>query len=87
VDDIVEHIHLDKTEACSAERALAIVRVCSLLNSDVRHSSEASACKQSRAFASAEQASGLAIVLSCNNVLSSNITSMNHTSLAKHVMI
>jgi hypothetical protein len=45
------------SEACSAERALAIVLVRSRLNGSVRHSSEASACEQSRALASAEQAS------------------------------
>jgi hypothetical protein len=42
---------------CSVERALANVGVCSLLNGSVHYSSEASACEQSRAFASAEQAS------------------------------
>ena len=45
------------SEACSAERVLTIVGVRSLLNGSVRYSSEASACEQSRAFASAEQAS------------------------------
>jgi hypothetical protein len=48
-----------KAEACSTERALAIVCVRSLLNGSVRHSKEASACEQSRALASAEQASGV----------------------------
>jgi hypothetical protein len=37
--------------ACSTERALAIIRVRSPLNGSARYSSEASACKQSRAFA------------------------------------
>jgi hypothetical protein len=37
-------------KACSAERALAIVRVRSSLNGTVRYSSEASACEQLRAF-------------------------------------
>jgi hypothetical protein len=38
------------TEACSAERALTIVRVHLPLNGIVRYSSEVSACEQSRAF-------------------------------------
>jgi hypothetical protein len=38
-------------EACSVERALAIVHVRSPLNDSVRYCSEASACEQSRAFA------------------------------------
>jgi DNA-binding transcriptional regulator YdaS (Cro superfamily) len=51
--------YMKTREACSGERALAIVRVRSLLKSSVRYSSEASPCEQPRAFASAEQASGL----------------------------
>jgi hypothetical protein len=42
---------IQRTAACSAERALAIVCVRSPLNSSVRYSLEANACEQSRAFA------------------------------------
>jgi hypothetical protein len=41
----------------SQQRPVQQSRECSLLNGNVRHSSEASACEQSRALASAEQAS------------------------------
>jgi hypothetical protein len=55
-------------KACSAERALVIVRVRSLLNGSVRHTSETSTCEQSRALASAEQASVLAYLTYVNKI-------------------